>query len=256
MTNFVASMDRTVKQLMQLGLSKKEAQVYIALLEIGRATAYKVAKQAGLKRPTVYLLLEELRKKGLVSKVPHAKNQIFIAKNPEEFFAEIEYSLSQARRTLPELLAKRIQNNISTQLFEGKHELEQALEYHREELAEQELLAFYGAPINGKKVPDMYHRHAQALRDQNTHVRVFAPDDESLKIFRDKDKEYGQDAVYLPKEKYFPRVSVEVGQNLSKIFLHGVSQALVIENKEFATFMRQVFELIWEKEKNKYRSYK
>jgi len=243
-------MEKTINYLTTLGLTQKEAKLYIALIEIGSGTAYAVAKQSGLKRPTVYVLLDDLRKKGLVKKIPHAKNQVFIAKDPEEFFAELEEKMYQAKRALPALLTKYNRGNITSHLFEGKHEMEQALKYRRNELAGQELLAFYGAPSNGKKIPEIYYQHAKSLQGQNTKVRVFAPDDAALKRFRAEEGEYGQEARYLPSSKYLPRVSVEVGKNFSKIFLHTASQALVIEGQEFSDFMKQVFELLWEKKVN------
>ena len=54
-----------IKNLQSLGFSEKESKVYFTLLKIGPSTAYKIAKQSGLKRPTVYIILEELRKKDL-----------------------------------------------------------------------------------------------------------------------------------------------------------------------------------------------
>jgi len=52
--------------------------------------------------------------------------------------------------------------------------------------------------------------------------------------------------IYLPKEKYLPKVSVEISQNFSKIFLHTADQALIIEGKEFSEFLKQIFEMLWE----------
>ena len=56
-----------------LGLSDKEARVYLALLELGTASAQTVSTKSYIKKPTTYLALEELRKKGLLTKLPKAK---------------------------------------------------------------------------------------------------------------------------------------------------------------------------------------
>lgn len=241
-------MNKPIHHLTSLGLSEKEALVYITLLELGKATAYSIAKHSGLKRPTVYLLLESLRKNSLILKIPHAKNQIFIAKSPEEFFSTFEDRLAMAKRVLPTLLKQHNKSTITSYLFDGKLEMKKALEYKRGELRGQELWSFYGVPAIGKKIPTMYYDHAQALKDQGTKVRIIAPKDDSIKKFNNE-RSYGQDALLLPKEKYFPRASIEISNNYSKIFLYGVSQALVIENKEFSDFMKQLFELLWDKNK-------
>lgn len=239
-------MKKAIKYLKQLGLTQKESQVYVSLVEIGKGTAYAVAKQSGLKRPTVYVVLDELRKKGLVIKIPHAKKQIFIAKDPEELFDVFENNLYEAKRALPELLKMNYgQGDITTHLFDGKYEMSKALEYRRDELANQEMFAFYGIPSKGKKISEIYYDHARELEKQNTKVRVFVPDDDSLIRFRETEREYGQKVIYLPKEQYSPKVSVEISTNFSKIFLHTASQALVIEGKEFSEFLKQIFEIMW-----------
>ena len=52
--------------LENLGLSEKEAEIYLALLELGTGTVVEVAKKSGVKRPTAYLVLDELKKMGYI----------------------------------------------------------------------------------------------------------------------------------------------------------------------------------------------
>jgi sugar-specific transcriptional regulator TrmB len=56
-------MNPIIIQLKELGLTEKQAKIYLALVEIGKGTAYAIAKQAKLKRPITYVILEELRLK-------------------------------------------------------------------------------------------------------------------------------------------------------------------------------------------------
>jgi sugar-specific transcriptional regulator TrmB len=244
-------MNNLVRQLMKAGLAEKEARIYIALVELGKATAYAIAIQAGLKRPTVYLVLEELRHKGLVNKVPHLKNQIYTAKDPEEFIFEQENKLIEARRALAVLSVKYQRKKASAHLFEGVGEISAALEYRRDELAGQEMYAFYGISQKGKKAPQVYYDHASALASQHTLTKAFAPDDESLDKFRRKEKDLRQEVKVLPREDYLPEASIEVAPLYTKIFLHSASQVLVIESKEFSSLIRQVFGLLWRANKEK-----
>src|SRR3989344_8552837 len=52
--------------LKELGLSDKEAKVYLAMIELGSAPVSAIAKQAKIKRPTTYVVLDMLSEKGLV----------------------------------------------------------------------------------------------------------------------------------------------------------------------------------------------
>lgn len=66
-----------IESLESLGLNEKEAKVYTALLQLGRVSAYSVSEKSGLKKPTTYVVLGELVKKGLVSKeVPRSRKQL------------------------------------------------------------------------------------------------------------------------------------------------------------------------------------
>jgi len=70
-------------ELQQIGLTEKEAKVYIAVLELGKASAQDIAKKAKIKRPTTYFTIDALMKQGLMSSVYEGKKQFFMAENPE-----------------------------------------------------------------------------------------------------------------------------------------------------------------------------
>ena len=71
------------EKLEKIGLSHKEALVYIKLLEAGNLTAGSLAKLTGIKRPTVYLTLKDLIALGLVAEIA-GKNKKFRAESPEK----------------------------------------------------------------------------------------------------------------------------------------------------------------------------
>src|SRR5476649_677872 len=61
-------MEGIVDFLAKLGLSDTEAKLYLTLLESGPASVRDVAQRIGLKRTTAYLYIENLMKKGLITK--------------------------------------------------------------------------------------------------------------------------------------------------------------------------------------------
>src|SRR3989338_3643963 len=54
-------------ELKIIGLSENEARVYLALLELGSATAQEISRKSGIKRATPYVQLEALAELGLVT---------------------------------------------------------------------------------------------------------------------------------------------------------------------------------------------
>ena len=243
-------MEPVITQLKSLGLSDKEARCYAALVELGEASAYRVAQRAKLKRPIVYVVLDELRQKGLALKVPHAKKQLFLAKDPADFFAQYEETLRYAKRALPELLAAADKrgNRARTLYFEGKEGIREALWHRLGELKGKELRVLYS---KGKKpISQMYFDYNQALYDQGSHLRGFMPDHHSLDEFVVLDKKYGWDIRKLPLSEYSPEASVEIAEGFVRILLHKDAQAVIVENKLFADMMRQTFEMLWKHKAN------
>ena len=68
--------------LRQLGLTKHESAVYLALLETGPETVAAIAHKAKIDRPLVYRVLPDLLAKGLIAKAPRGKRTTYSARSP------------------------------------------------------------------------------------------------------------------------------------------------------------------------------
>jgi len=108
--------------LKQAGLNEKQAAIYMALLELGTATVHPIATKAQVKRPTTYLILEELQVKGLVSVIPRAKKALYTAESPEKIITDLNKKQELVKRFLPNMLALYNAKIDKPQvlLFEGK----------------------------------------------------------------------------------------------------------------------------------------
>ncbi|OGZ07033.1 MAG: hypothetical protein A2942_02970 [Candidatus Lloydbacteria bacterium RIFCSPLOWO2_01_FULL_50_20] len=78
------------KYLEELGLSDKEASVYLALLQFESASPAQVAEKTKLNRSTVYVVLESLEKKGLASETDSGKKIHYQAAAPERLETYVE----------------------------------------------------------------------------------------------------------------------------------------------------------------------
>ncbi|MDB5259129.1 MAG: transcriptional regulator TrmB [Candidatus Taylorbacteria bacterium] len=84
--------------LEQLGFSKKEAEVYLAVLTLGKSTPSKIAKVTKLNRPTVYSVAKTLISKGVISEDLADKSFHLVALPPESLKASIEKSKSELKK--------------------------------------------------------------------------------------------------------------------------------------------------------------
>ncbi|OGI69218.1 hypothetical protein A3A09_01530 [Candidatus Nomurabacteria bacterium RIFCSPLOWO2_01_FULL_42_20] len=92
-----------VKSLEKLGLNEKESQIYLAAIKLGHFSVLGLSEKTGIKRPTCYLVLEELRKKGLITTFPKAKKVLYVAEHPNNLLKKTEESYKLAKELMPEL---------------------------------------------------------------------------------------------------------------------------------------------------------
>lgn len=76
--------ERLVEGLTKIGLQKYQAQVYIAGIVLGEASAYLIAKESNVPRSKVYEVLDSLVDLGFIAKVPSDKGMVFRALPPED----------------------------------------------------------------------------------------------------------------------------------------------------------------------------
>ncbi len=117
------------EKLQEFGFSEKEIKVYLALLEMGSAVASVIAKKAGIKRSTAYLVLDLLIKRGLVSAVERRGIQVYEVAPPEQLVHYLKGVSAQyaglaeaAKGMLPELQLSRTARTPTPKVrfFEGE----------------------------------------------------------------------------------------------------------------------------------------
>lgn len=124
------------KTLEEIGLTKIEAEVYLALLKLGTTTAWPLIKKTELHKSTIYNTLERLIEKGLVSFIIKNNTRYYEANEPLILMAKLEEQENKLTKTkadlkklIPELQKiKKIAPKQAATLFIGKSGLKAAYE--------------------------------------------------------------------------------------------------------------------------------
>jgi len=91
-------------QLKNLGLQPNEANVYLALLELGKGTVTEISQQAKLNRTTGYDILERLCLYSLANRsISEPKKRVYMAEPPSMLVQFLENRKRQAERRMEEL---------------------------------------------------------------------------------------------------------------------------------------------------------
>lgn len=125
------------KYLQEIGLSEKEAVIYLALLQVDATSVIDIANKTRINRSTVYVVLEGLMKKGLVSETQIGKKVHYQAEPPErlETFVERQKTiLEEHQKRLKDIIPqiKSVQRETGERplikYFEGKEGIVSSME--------------------------------------------------------------------------------------------------------------------------------
>lgn len=71
-------------------ITEKEEKIYLAWLELGSAPASSIARQANEIRSTVYSILKEFKKQGIVQEIKRKEISYFSVISPEMLLRKLE----------------------------------------------------------------------------------------------------------------------------------------------------------------------
>ncbi|MBI4450671.1 hypothetical protein HY642_01735 [Candidatus Woesearchaeota archaeon] len=113
-----------IEELQELGLSRREAQAYVALLELGSSKVGNIVKQTGIPSSKIYEILDRLVKRGFASYVLRGSVKHYQAAEPKTLLAYMDERRKKVQDVLPQLLLKqKFATRQSVELFEGQKAL-------------------------------------------------------------------------------------------------------------------------------------
>ena len=118
-----------VKALQQLDLSKQEAEVYLAMLQIGACNAGPIIQQTGLHRQYVYNSLDSLSERGLCTFVVRNGRRVFEPAPPSMLVKVQRERERKAQELLPELesISVKSSDRLAVTTFRGISQFQESL---------------------------------------------------------------------------------------------------------------------------------
>ena len=230
--------------LIKSGMDEKEAKVYLALLDLGNEKVHEIAKKAGIKRPTAYVILEQLYAKNYVIKTYHNKKAFYSAEKPDILLRSLEQKRELLEQALPLLQARMTSSKTKPKIriYEGKHGIEQVYD---------EIYTFPSACFFGsvKYLSPEFGEETEKLRkiitSQRIHVRDLLTIDPKDLAFGFKYASKYYEARVIPKEFDLFIDGAVYGDQIAILSIKKDLFAVVIESKEVADTFRSLFELAW-----------
>jgi HTH-type transcriptional regulator, sugar sensing transcriptional regulator len=236
-----------LEEIKNAGLSKNEAKVYLAALELGETSVYRLAKKSGVKRTTTYLAVESLKEKGLMSGYNRNNVAICYAENPKKLTDHLEERKRALDKIMPELLAftNLIDKKPKIRYFEGKESYKEVF---------SDVLKYPGNEMLGtfnEKFWDWENYFTEYFmpkrKEKKIWARILFRDSPELKLVSQKINEYLSQTRLVPSEKFKVEIEMIVyGNNKVGMVSYDEQMAIIIESQKIHDTQKSFFEVIWE----------
>ncbi|MCD5381502.1 MAG: BlaI/MecI/CopY family transcriptional regulator [Candidatus Pacebacteria bacterium] len=239
--------------LKNFGFTDKEMPVYLSLLELETATASQIADDADINRSTVYVVIESLQKKGLISTQKEEGNVTKYTAAPPERLLQLAEEETKKYKTLvgeihnilPELKSKYPGNKQRprVRLYEGKEGLISA--YEDTLTSSEEILAYASIENMHKAIPGYFPDYYSRRANKGISIKSIHPDTEEARERAKSNKKESRNSALVPASKYNFSPEINIYDN-KIVFMSLVEKfSLIIESAELAEAFKKIFDLSW-----------
>lgn len=232
--------------LTAIGLSDKEARVYLASLEVGTSGVAEIARRARINRVTTYDILEKLMLKGMVSSSTNKGKQLFTATDPAVVSNEVKQRADDFKKILPDL--KRIRGDAvhpRVRYFEGLDGIKAI--YEDTLTSKTEILNFANSREIRLHWPTYDADYVDKRVKKKIYLRGISPLDDHGKLVQSRDKTSHREIRLVPANEFTFTNEINVYDDKVAIISYKDIPlwGMIIESHEIATTQRDIFKMAW-----------
>lgn len=244
-------------ELKAIGLTDKETEIYLAGLKLGPTTAQQLADASEVKRPTVYFIIDRLKKLGLANQSFRGRKKVFEMAPPEKlakFIEEEKIKLKKKEQGINKIIsslqvmASKSEFASDIKIYEGYDATMNALiELSKTKSPTYSFYSSHYFPLEDyekiKKTVAEFNRVKRIAGSKlyviTDHIpltsKFFPSADEEIREFR-----------FLPKDIKLPAM-VDISEDIVALssVRNGYS-CIVIKNKTIAETLRIIHGIVWQ----------
>lgn len=233
---------------MDFGLSDKEAQAYLAVLRMGKASALDIAKECKFKRTSVYLIAERLLEKEILGINKAKYGTYYFAVSPRSLLARLNRTREEFSESLPDLEAieRKSSDQPQARYYQGREGyfeiLEDSLDGYN-----FEILYLGSTDDMHKVISDKYTRDAYIPEriKRNIAFRQIVMRDQFAQELESVDKAHLRLTKYLPLTDKIMANKLIYKNKVAYFTSDQEMSTMLIESAEIADMERKIFNLMW-----------
>jgi predicted transcriptional regulator len=243
--------EKTTSSLMELGFHENEASVYLASLPLGATTILKLSKHSGVKRTTVYEIVDSLERKGLMKKEIRGLKTLYSPEHPERLENTLETRRTLLSKILPELEGKYHLKSTESSIkyYEGLNAIKNVYDDLLKDLKPHDFYYAVSNTTEWQGIDNDYFmkNHVEKRVDLGVTINLLFVDSMIAEQRKKTERNYNENIRMLPKDANIHVDMVITPYKLVMFQLHEPLVALVLENKTMINTQKELFELLWDK---------
>ena len=239
----------TQEQLIKIGLPSNQAKIYLSLLENGPQFLQEISRNTGIKRTTLYAIIEKMVTKDLIGIEVKRKRKRYFATDPERFLSQMREQRFFLQALMPQLKTlfekQGADNRIQVYDTMGglKKILEEIISLNPEK---EELLTIEGDIRQALKIGFNFWKELLARKKKlGIPSRTVIPSSEKEEFIIRNHKIKLRTNAFLRDFK----IMLYLYANKTAIIIPRDTLCIVIENRKVKDAMIALFEIIWRRSK-------
>jgi len=225
-------------------LNPKEAAIYYQLLRLRQALPGTLSKLSGVKRPTTYLILDQLVSKGYVNKYSKGNANYFQPVNPKLILEEQKRKIDGIEKLIPQLEKlsyfedSKIEPKVS--FYEGKTGLIRIMEDTLTSKTDLLCWADVGAAI-GSCLSSYYPTYIKKKVKNKLFLKGIFIKEEGGLLFKSRGDEELREVYLIPQDQFSFENEINIYDDKVAIISHMDEIGVIIKNENIADTQRAIF---------------
>jgi len=244
------------EKLVNSGLSKAEAEVYVALLSHPSMTINEIVKYSGLPRSTAVVAIEKLSHLGVIDEYAHGKRSNYVISSPKaiEKYVEDQERLVMANKAQLSSLITDIQKlhflqqakGAQVEILKGEQGFKDLYNRTLELKKGEEILRFGVEAEKFVFYAEWLKTYVKEKDKRSIKTRLLLPESKLGQEVSNNEDRTSRETRFLNRKIYNPNQMIVVwGEFVSFTTWNESLETLVIKSVETAAMMKSLFEALW-----------
>ncbi len=246
------------KIFLNLGMTEREAKVYLAILKLCNPNISDLQKQTGLSRSTVYYCIDLLIKNDIVFSKKLNEKTVYEAISPEQLKKIVEYKITELKKditifekAIPDIVQSTKKGKMNLKMLKGFKSLTNTMRdvYIGHKNSTVRVFGTKPKEYNLKHFDKSFEKTINNRITNNVFLKGISPITKNKFLVRDKDLKQLRESRFLPEKTFNFQSEIFIFDDLVLVISEDIENevnTIYFDDVNYVNTMKMIFDLAWE----------